>query len=402
MTFVLIFGLVLLVALLLSELSDRTVLSTAVLFLVAGFCFGGVLGWINVRADNPTVSRLAELALVAVLFTDGMKIGVSELISVWRLPGRALLFGLPLTLALTAVICRYVSGIGWVQSLLIGAVLSPTDPVFAAAIVGRKQIPGRLRHLLNVESGINDGLALPIVLALLSASGARATGIGSLALELGLGIAIGIVVPLIAIFLERRRWLAVSSEFGPLFALAIGIVVWSTSVVTHANEFLAAFAAGVTVASIDCDLRNQFQKFGGLITELLKLGALLLFGALISPAFLMQASWRDFVFAFAALVFARPIALFIALLGADLSFREKIVAAWFGPKGFASVIYAIMVLKSNLSDANRIFHLIALVIVVSIIAHSSTDVPIARWFPPRKKPSRQREASSEIRGRKFV
>ncbi len=387
MILVLIFGLVLLAAVLLSELANRTVLSTAVLFLFAGFLCGGVFGWINIRPGDPAVSRIAELALVAVLFTDGMKVGLRDCASVWRLPGRALLFGLPLTLALTAVMCRYIVGLGWLESFLVGAVLSPTDPVFAAAIVGREHIPARLRHLLNVESGVNDGLALPIVLVLLSAAGAKAVGGGVLALELAGGVAIGIVVPLIAVFLERRTWLTVSSEYGPLFALAIGIIVWSAAVVSHCNDFLAAFAAGITVASISSHLRDQFKRFGGLLTELLKLTALLLFGAMISPAFLIQTSWHDYVFAFAALLLARPIALLISLLGARLDLREKFVAAWFGPKGFASVVYAIIVLRSNIADAEHVFHLIALVIAVSMVAHSSSDVPIARWFPEKRDPA---------------
>jgi len=385
MILVLIFGIVLLVSVLLSDLANRTVLSTAVLFLAAGFFFGGILGWINVSPGDPTVARISALALIAVLFTDGMKVGIRECGSLWRLPGRALLFGLPLTLALTALMCRYIAGLGWLQSFLIGAVLSPTDPVFAAAIVGRQRIPARLRHLLNVESGINDGLALPIVLALLAIGGEHGVGGGVLALQLAGGIAIGVIVPLVAIFLERQAWLAISSEYGPLFALSIGIIVWSAAAVTGFNAFLAAFAAGITVASTQSDLRDQFEEVGGLLTEILKLSALLLFGAMISPAFLAQAGWRDYVFACAALLFARPIALLVALVGARLSRREKLVAAWFGPKGFASVVYAMMVLRSNVPGANHMFHLIALVIAISIVAHSSTDVPIARWFPRKSK-----------------
>ena len=114
---------------------------------------------------------------------------------------------------------------------------------------------------------------------------------------------------------------------------------------------------------------------------------------MISPAFFAQTSWRDYVFAFAALLFARPIALLVSLIGARLSCREKLVAAWFGPKGFASVIYAIMVLRSNIADADHVFHLIALVIAISIVAHSSTDVPIARWFPQKRQSAHARRPS---------
>jgi NhaP-type Na+/H+ or K+/H+ antiporter len=165
---VLIFAITLLVAVLLSGLARRSVLSTAVLFLASGFILGGALGWVVLRPDEPVVARFAELAIFSVLFTEGMRVSVGDLTSAWRLPGRALLFGLPLTLIATASLAQWVAGLPWGDSLLLGAILSPTDPVFAAAIVGREEAPGRLRHLLNVECGLNDGLALPIVIALIA------------------------------------------------------------------------------------------------------------------------------------------------------------------------------------------------------------------------------------------
>lgn len=138
---------------------------------------------------------LAQLALFSVLFTDGMKVGWSDLRSAWRLPGRALVLGLPLTLIVTALLARYIAGLPWLQCFLIGAVLAPTDPVFAAAIVGRKEVPGRLRHLLNVESGLNDGLALPLVLVLLGVGGGTDVGVTVLAEEIVLGLLVGVFVP---------------------------------------------------------------------------------------------------------------------------------------------------------------------------------------------------------------
>ena len=175
MTAVFVFALTLLLAVLVSDLADRTILSTAVLFLLAGFTAGeGMLGIVRLTPEAPAVAVLAELALFSVLFTDGMRVGLKDLASAWRLPGRALLFGLPLTLLGTAMVARWVAGLTWAESFLVGAVLSPTDPVFAAAIVGRQEVPARLRQLLNVESGLNDGLALPIVLAMLAVVGSRA------------------------------------------------------------------------------------------------------------------------------------------------------------------------------------------------------------------------------------
>ncbi len=169
MTALLIFSITLLVAVLISGPASRSMLSTAVLFLIAGFVAGsGLFGWIRADASNPMVKQLASLALFSVLFTDGMRIGARDLASAWRLPGRALLLGMPLTMAVIALLAHTIVHLSWVESFILGAALSPTDPVFAAAIVGRDEIPGRLRHLLNVESGVNDGIALPFVIVLLN------------------------------------------------------------------------------------------------------------------------------------------------------------------------------------------------------------------------------------------
>ena len=247
----LVFSLLLLAAVLLSSLANRTVLSTAALFLLAGFILGKAsVGVLRIRADDELVSGLAELALFSILFSDGMRAGVRELRSAWRLPGRALGLGLPLTLAATAALAHYVAGLSWVESFLIGAVLSPTDPVFAAAIVGREEIPYRLRNLLSIESGLNDGLALPIVIVLLAAAGSGGTATATLLAEVLGGIAIGIAVPASAIWLEGRRFLAASAAYQPLNAVAVGLIVLATATLTHANVFLAAFSAGITIASL--------------------------------------------------------------------------------------------------------------------------------------------------------
>src|SRR5437868_3186253 len=135
----LVFAVTLLIALLLSELAGRSILSMAVLFLIAGFLAGPA--GLHVMASDPHqefVRRIAEAALCSVLFTDGMKAGVRDIAAAWRLPGRALLLGLPLTLLITAGLGHFIAGMSWPVALLVGAILCPTDPVFAAAIIGRE------------------------------------------------------------------------------------------------------------------------------------------------------------------------------------------------------------------------------------------------------------------------
>jgi NhaP-type Na+/H+ or K+/H+ antiporter len=378
------FAIVLIIAIAISGIAHRTVMSTAVLFLVAGFVLGdGVTGVLTLQPDDGIVNTIAELALFTVLFTDGQQIGVRDLRQAWRLPGRALLLGMPLTFAITATLAVVLLGLPWLEALLVAAVLAPTDPVFAAAIVGRREIPGRLRHLLNVESGVNDGLALPVVLVLIAAIGGPVVDYWVLAEELGLGVIVGVAVPLLVNAVLRIRIFTSTPMYAALSPVAVGLIVLGVSYASHANLYLAAFAAGITIASVAPEMRDAFNEFGELIAELLKLIAILVFGAVVTPAVLGDVSVLGYLFAILALVFARPVAVEIALLRSPLDWRERLTAAWFGPRGFASVLYGLLVLNSGSEHAEKLFHLIVVAIVISIVAHSSTDVPIANYFGRR-------------------
>jgi NhaP-type Na+/H+ or K+/H+ antiporter len=272
--------------------------------------------------------------------------------------------------------------------------------------VGRKEVPHRLRHLLNVESGLNDGLALPVVIVLLAVASHHAVHTSEIMVELGLGVVLGVVIPWAALSLERSRFFAATQTHKPLMGFAIGLLLFALTSITHANAFLAAFAAGVTVATIDPSVRDAFHEFGELLAELFKLAALLVFGALISPAVLRDVPWSGYLFAVLILVLVRPLALLVALPptkeenGERLSRREWLAAAWFGPKGFASAVYGLLVLQSGIPGAEKLFHLIAICIVLSILAHSSTDVIVARWFqdpvptPPRDDEMPQAKVSA--------
>lgn len=382
----LVFSIALIAAILLSELADRSVLSTAVVFLFAGFLAGPtVFNLIPGDPQLPMVRHLAEIALCSVLFTDGMHAGIRDIAAAWKLPGRALLLGLPLTLLATALLAHVFAGLPWMTALLVGAILCPTDPVFAAAIVGREEVPRRLRSLLNVESGINDGLALPIVLVLIGMMGHENLPLTKLAGELLWGIALGVLLPWAMCRLETSRFFGASKPSRPLFTLGIGLLVIAVAALTHGNIFLATFAAGVTIASVRPDLRDAFREFGQLLAELAKFAALLVFGAIISPSYFTGIDVGGYIFAFLALVLARPAALLLSLLGSNLDWRERLTAAWFGPKGFASVIYALLLFRAGVPNAEHLFFLIAIIITGSMIAHASTDVLVARWFVSAEK-----------------
>lgn len=381
---ILFFALLLLGAVVVSEYASRSVLSTAVIFLIGGFCAGpSLLGIVALSPYDASLRHFIEITLFGVLFTDGLRLQPRELAQAWRLPGRALLFGMPLVFLGTACVARVMLGTDWPTALLVGAVLAPTDPVFASSIVGRDDIPHRLRHLLHVESGLNDGLALPAVIVLINAAGGRDEQPAeplALAIEVLAGIAIGIAVPWLALQVKRRLPIRAHAKvYQPLLALSIALIVWSAAQLVHANAFLAAFTAGVTVTAVDEHAGAAFRGFGEVGGELMKLAVLLLFGALIDVHTWQDLGALEWLFALVAILAVRPIAVLGALFASPLTWRERAAAAWFGPKGFASALYALLLLQARVDQALHLFHVLALVITVSIIAHASSDVPVARW-----------------------
>lgn len=378
---VLAFGVVLMAAVLLSERAHRTVLSTSVIFLTAGFVIGGgALGLVRLTPNDPLVRNFAELALFAILFVDGAQLPTKELSKAWRLPGRALLLGMPLTLGGIALAGHLILGMTWTEALLIGAILSPTDPVFVAAILEREAVPLRLRRLLGVESGLNDGIALPVVMVLLAVAGHREVHPMRAVLEAGLGLGIGVVVPACFLWLEKRSFFEAAPAYEPLGGVAIAAVIFGLSEMPHANQFLAAFAGGITLATVRPEFASALRKIGVPIAEAVKLATLLVFGAVLSLPFLVATGLRGVAFALAALLAARPLALVFALLGGGLTRKEWFAAAWFGPKGFSSLLYALLMLHAGVPRGAWLFQAAALVVVFSIVAHSSTDVAVARVF----------------------
>jgi sodium/hydrogen antiporter len=374
------FALTLLVAVLLSALAHRSVLSTAVLFLASGFVFGpALLGWLPVSAGDPRVVHFIEVAMFAVLFADGMDVHLRDLRRRRGDTARALLVAMPLSILALALLARFVVGLPWIESFLIAAALSPTDPVLASALVGSKEAPDRLRKLLNLESGLNDGLALPIVLSLLAALSPREVSLLRLLGEVALGVVLGVAVPWVVVRLERSRFFSVAETYGSLIAFTIGLLVFALATLTHANKFVAAFTAGMMTETFGEGVTEKFEGLGNDLAEILKLAALMVFGALISLHLLGSVPLSGYVFAALALFLARPLSLVLSMIGSSLRGKELAAASWFGPRGFSSVFFALLIVGAGVPGSARIFQLMAVVIAASIVLHSSTDVLVARW-----------------------
>jgi NhaP-type Na+/H+ or K+/H+ antiporter len=380
---VVVFGIALLLAVITSALASRSPLSSTTVFLGVGLVAGPLV------LDAGHVSRgfaehAAELALFAILFTDGQHAPWHVVRRSWGPPTRALVVGMPLTFVLVTVLAHWLAGLPWAPALVLGAILSPTDPVFASALVGREDVQPRVRHMLNIESGLNDGIALPVVLALAGAAGghprAWSTHPAVLVGQVFAGVGIGLALPLLVFAVLRLPGVGAHPKLQPLGPLALAVLLWGVCDLTSANRFLAAFVAGATIATVRPQASESFRRTGELASEALKGAALLAFAALLDRATFATAGVVGIALAALVIVVARPVPVMLVLRGSALPWKEQLAVAWFGPKGFASVAYAIIALFSGMRQATEVFALTAIAVLLSVVAHSSTDVAVAGWL----------------------
>jgi NhaP-type Na+/H+ or K+/H+ antiporter len=322
---------------------------------------------------------IAEIALYSVLFSDGMKTGGFRiLLNRWQPIVRTLGIGMPINIALLAAMAHWLVGFGWRSSLALGAVLSPTDPVFVSAFLDFEAVPAAVKETLTVESGFNDGLALPAIFLLLpqimfKQSGSTG-GTGVILLQLIEGVSLGIAIPLAAIWIEQLPMFGAAGVYERLNPFAIALIVYTACELLNANLFLASFSAGITVATRRSALAEAVKGFAEPVTELLKLATILIFSLRVAPVVLTGLPWKDYVVILGAAFLVRLVAVPAALAHSDIPLRDRLLVAWCGPKGFASLVYGIMLLQANSPELKHAATIVALTVVVSIFVYSSTDV----------------------------
>lgn len=377
MQLLLVFALLLLAGVLISCRAQRSVLSTSVLFLAAGLLLGKF-----VHIETPQRSmlyKLAEVALYSVLFSDGMKTGgIRTLRSRWHPIVRTLGLGMPINIAILAMMAHWLLAFGWRNSVVLGAVLSPTDPVFVSAFLEVESVPNAVKETLTIESGFNDGLALPVIFLLLPQvmlmQSGSAGGAGVILLGLVEGVALGIVIPLVAIWIEQLPFFGAAGVYERLNPFAIALIVYAVCELLNANLFLAAFSAGITVATRRSVMAEAVKGFAEPVTELLKLATILIFCLRVAPVVFVKMPWNDYVVMLGAAFLVRLVAVPAALVHTDLRMRDRLLVAWCGPKGFASLVYGIMLIQANSPELKHAATVVALTVVASIFVYSSTDV----------------------------
>ncbi|MEA2332425.1 MAG: sodium/hydrogen antiporter [Thermoleophilaceae bacterium] len=386
-----VFGGLLMVGALLAGLARRSVLSLAAVFVVAGFVLGeGGFEVLDVDPTSDFVQGLAVVALILILFRDGLEVEEEMLQKAWHLPFRKLVLAMPLTAALVALATHALTGLGWTESFLVGALLSPTDPVLSSGVVTNPRVPRIIRHSLNLESGLNDGLALPAVLALTAAAESRDDFVWweFVIQDIGVGALTGLLVAFVAARLMPRSKSLLggpSAHQKALYALGVAFAAYGAAVLPpEGNGFISVFVAAVAFGIWRPDIRKCFETRSEDLIEVVKFSVFLVFGALFTLDTLFADGWAAVAVAAFTLLVARPVAVFAALAGtSQVDAAGKAFMAWFGPRGVATMTFALFVLGSAAPEAQRMVGIAALTVFISVIVHGLTDQPGAEWMARR-------------------
>lgn len=381
---------VLLLSALASGLVERGPLSFPIIFLGLGFLLGPYgLGLLQIDSHDRALEAVAIVSLAFVLFLDAVKLRIDELGREWLVPVLALGPGTLLTIGLIGLAAMLLLGATPIQALLLGAILSSTDPVVLRDVVRDRRIPGTVRRALSVEAGTNDLVVLPIVLVLIAVTQAQVEGalgwLGLLAKLFLLGPAVGFAIGGVGSWLVARvdARLDIRREYQALYGVGLVLAAYEGGVAVGGDGFLAAFAAGLAVVVLNQELCDCFLEYGEVTAEIGMLVAFVLFGALLST--LVQTLPLAPLLAFAALVIgvARPLAFGLVLQRARLSRGARAFIAWFGPRGLNSLLFALLLVHAGLPEAEWLLAMVGLVVIVSVVAHGASATPLSTWYARR-------------------
>jgi NhaP-type Na+/H+ or K+/H+ antiporter len=337
---------------LLSHRLERTIITGPMIFTTAGILMylafpGQMAGAIELKP----VLLLAEIALAVVLFTDGTRIRVSELIGSAKLPGRLLVIGMPLIiLAGTILAALMFTELSIWEAAILGAILAPTDAGLGHAVMSSKRVPVRIRQALNVEAGLNDGLAIPflmlfIALARVDKPLSDQSWIVYLMQEVGLGILLGLLFGIIGGWLmgqaNKRKWM--SAPLKQLALLSIAVLAWTVIEFSAGNSFIGAFVAGLMIKNGYESAGERMVEFSEAWGQLLNLYVFAVFGTLAGPV-LGELGVVSGLYALLSLTIVRMLPVGISLIGARLHRSTVLFMGWFGPRGLASIVLGLIYL----------------------------------------------------------
>jgi NhaP-type Na+/H+ or K+/H+ antiporter len=385
-----IIGIVIIVSALLSGLVDRSGLPQVAVFILIGAALGPWgFGVFDMTLTSPVLRVVATLSLTMVLFTDAVTLNTKDLRRNASLAFRMLGPGTILCAALTALAAWWLLGIPPALAAILGAALASTDPVLLRGLLRRRDIALVTRQALQLESGLNDVVLLPIVVVAIALTGQHdlpsasfpKIGFGLFILGPGAGIAIGLLA-VAALDLIRKR-IGVRRDYESLYSLGVAFSAFAAAEAVHGSGFLAAFAAGLTIAALDVELCDCFIEYGGVTAEMLLLFTFVIFGSSLIWTGFSGLDARTVIFAAFAILIRVPVYL-VSMIGSDVDKRGRLLIAWYGPSGLSSLLLILLPIFAGVPGSDGPFRICALIVLISVVVHGSTPMLFGRLLGERE------------------
>jgi NhaP-type Na+/H+ or K+/H+ antiporter len=367
-------------------------------FALAGYLLANPdWGPLDLDVDGTAVHIVAEVTLALVLFSDAVRVNLAELRRDLSIPLRLLAIGLVLSVVLGSLVAgRMLIGLPWALAGFVGAALAPTDAALSVEVINDDHIPLRVRRALNVESGLNDGIATPIVVFMLAVAASQLDIVSeSPSIEIGValralgggiltGIGVGIGGALVISTAARNGWMLGGAR--RLATLAVAVAAFVVALAFDANGFLAAFVAGIAFGAmldekvVDRETAIELPSLGG---ELLGLIVWFLFGATLVPLAIDDLDGRAVVYAVASLTIVRMLPVALSLLHSGLDRPSVVFIGWFGPRGLASVVFALLAIEelgATTTEVRRAVATVTWTVLMSVVLHGISARPGGRRY----------------------
>lgn len=374
---------------------DKTPITAPMIFVTVGLLLGPIgLDWFEVEMNSKVVKFIATVTLLLILFTDASTIDLKRLRREYQIPLRLLSIGLPLTMALGYFIGVWM--FPWMNPWLVAAmafILSPTDAALGQAVVSSDCVPVKVRDSIGVESGLNDGIALPAIMACMAALTAQAgtamdmgywLSFGAKQIAFGpiAGGAVGWCGGWLIDASVKREWM--EPVFQRLSSIALAIVSYALAEKLGGNGFIAAFFGGLLLGTRTESVRERLQEFGEAEGQQLCLLVFFIFGMVLVPAVKEYWDWSILAYAVLSLTVIRMLPVSLSLMGAKLGGTTVGFIGWFGPRGIASVLYLLIFLAEVGADGyERMLSVIILTVLLSVFIHGMSAVPLSNWYGKR-------------------
>lgn len=377
---------------LISAVAEKSILTPHMVFMLAGVLFSPLgLDLIDLKPNTPSVVLLATVALVIILAADASQADKKVLRKASSLPVRLLFIGLPLTiLSGIGIGMLTFPSLGFASVIFLALVLAPTDAALGQAVISNEAVPVKIREALNVESGLNDGICLPAIFAVLYYMGAEVEGgsentnwLGFAAKQILLGPVAGAIVGIgggkLIDASANRGWIDVGLQ--RLLLPALALLAYTLAEAIGGNGFIGAFFAGFTLLVKDQSVRKATQNFSESEGSILSLLTFLILGLVMIPDTIDHWNLHTTIYALLSLTVIRMVPVALCLTGCKLDWRTLLFMGWFGPRGIASILYLLMLIDSlGAKGYETVIATGIQTIVFSVILHGITAAPLAKKY----------------------